>query len=371
MIANLPSISFTDTDAGNIEASVITMYEAIAGRTLADSDPIRLFLQSVTAIIIQQRILIDYSAKMNLLAYSEGDYLDHIGIMVGVTRMEASAATTTLRFTVSAAQPQAITIPAGFRASTLNGVIFSTSTAAEIAAGSLSIDVPAICASTGADGNGYLAGQITKFVDTLPYLQSVINTTTTEGGADIESDDNLRARIQQAPESFSVAGPDGSYIFFAKSASQLIVDVAVYSPSDGVVEIRPLLAGGEMPGEEILLAVADACSDKKIRPLTDKVTVLAPETVSYDINLTYYISRANVTIILAIQQAISKAVDDYMIWQKSKLGREVNPSELSWRVRAAGASRVEVTMPVYAALKKYQVAVASSVTPNFGGLSDG
>ena len=81
----LPEISFVETDTGNIESAIITNYEALAGRTLAQGDPIRLFLLSVAAIIVQQRVLIDYSAKMNLLAYAEGDYLDHIGNLVGVT----------------------------------------------------------------------------------------------------------------------------------------------------------------------------------------------------------------------------------------------------------------------------------------------
>ena len=91
----LPEISFVETDTGNIESAIITTYEALAGRTLAQGDPIRLFLVSVAAIIVQQRVLIDYSAKMNLLAYAEGDYLDHIGNLVGVTRLQSAAAITT------------------------------------------------------------------------------------------------------------------------------------------------------------------------------------------------------------------------------------------------------------------------------------
>ena len=95
MIMTLPEISFVETDTGNIESAIITTYEALAGRTLAQGDPIRLFLLSVAAIIVQQRVLIDYSAKMNLLAYAEGDYLDHIGNLVGVTRLPSAAAITT------------------------------------------------------------------------------------------------------------------------------------------------------------------------------------------------------------------------------------------------------------------------------------
>ncbi len=371
MIANLPSISFVDTDAANIEASVITMYEAIAGRTLAQGDPIRLFLQAVAAIIIQQRVLIDYSAKQNLLAYAEEDKLDHLGVLVGVTRLEAAAATTTIRFNLSAAQSQVVTIPAGIRGATASGVLFQVSNPINIPPGELYGDASATCLVAGDVGNGYVPGQINQLVDPLPWVQSIANITESEGGAEREKDDHYRERIRLAPESFSTAGPDGAYLFWAKSASQTIVDVSVHSPDPGEVELRPLLTGGEIPGTEILDAVEAAVNDKTVRPLTDLVSVLAPEVVNYDVEMVYYIHKDKATQSQAIQQAVDQAVADYVLWQKSKLGRDVNPSELIWRVRAAGADRVEVTLPVFAEMEVYQVAVAENVTANYGGLTDG
>jgi phage-related baseplate assembly protein len=371
MLADLPSISFVDTDAANIEASVITMYEAITSRTLAQGDPIRLFLQAVAAIIIQQRVLIDYSAKQNLLAYAADDNLDHLGVLVDVPRLEASSAKTTIRFNLSAAQPQAITIPVGIRGTTANGVVFQVSNPVTIPIGALYGDAPAECLTTGKAGNGYMPGQVNQFVDPLPWVQSITNITESEGGTDKETDDAYRERIRLAPESFSVAGPDGAYRFWAMSASQIIVDISVSSPEPGKVDLRPLLKGGEIPGTEILNKVAVAVNDKRIRPLTDQVSVLEPETVSYDMEVVYYIYKDNATQSQAIQTVVSRAVTDYELWQKSKLGRDINPSELIWRVRAAGADRVEVTLPVFTPLEKYQVAIADNITVTYGGLTDG
>lgn len=84
----LPDISFVDTDPDNITREIISRYENISGRTLSQSDPVRLFLLSVAYVIAHQRTLIDIAAKNNLLAYAEGDYLDHIGALLGVTRMD-------------------------------------------------------------------------------------------------------------------------------------------------------------------------------------------------------------------------------------------------------------------------------------------
>ena len=367
----LPQINFAEKSTQDIESSVITTYEALSGRTLAPGDPVRIFLEAVAAIITQQRVLIDFGAKQNLLAYSGGDYLDHIGALVGTERLSAKPAMTTVRFTLSSPQPSVVTIPIGIRVTSGNNVYFATSAATSIPAGQLTTDVDVVCTAAGTIGNGYYPGQINKLVDPLQWVQSATNTTISEGGSDIESDDGYRERIRQAPESFSVAGPDGAYIYWAKSTSQQIIDVAVYSPNPGEVEIRPLLVDGELPGQELIQAVYETCNDRMIRPLTDRVTVLAPESVSYTVILTYYINRNNSTTSLAIQEAVSKAVSDYVIWQKSKIGRDVNPSELVWRVRAAGASRVAVALPLHTVLDIHQVAIAGTVTATFGGLEDG
>ena len=370
-LASLPQISFTEKSGQEIESSVITTYEAIAGRTLAPGDPVRLFLEAVAAIIIQQRVLIDFSAKQNLLAYSTGEYLEHLGVLVGTERLKATKALTSIRFTLAAVNSSAITIPANTRVTPGGNIAYSTTVTATIPVGQLTVDVKAECTESGTKGNGYQPGQINKLVDPLPWVHSTTNITISEGGTDKEADDAYRERIRQAPEQFSCAGPDGAYKYWAHTAHQLIADVAVYSPSAGAVIICPLLTGGEIPGQEILDAVLVACNDDKVRPLTDHVSVLPPTTAHYDIALTYWISRQNSTGSVAIQQAVTNAVNDYVLWQKSRLGRDVNPSELIVRIMAAGAKRVHVTHPVFTNLTLSQVAVAGSIAANYGGLEDG
>ena len=371
ILSVLPSVTFAEKDARTIESNIITAYEAIAERTLYPGDPVRLFLETIAAIIVQQRTLIDYAAKQNLLAYSAGDNLDHIGVLVGTTRIAATAATTTLRFTLSAVQATAITIPAGTRVATEDGLTFATSAVATVGIGSTFVDVAAVCTQTGAIGNDLAAGQINKIVDPVAYVASVANTTTSESGADIEADDDYRERIRLSPESFSVAGPTGAYVYWAKSASSLIADVAVTSPSAGAVEIRPLLIGGELPDAELLAAVDAVVNDVHIRPLTDQVTVLAPTAVSYDVNLAYYIAGSNSALATSIQTAVTAAVNEYVLWQKSALGRDINPSELIALIMAAGAKRVAVTSPVFTAVDAGSVAVADTVTVTYGGLENG
>lgn len=366
---NLPSIEFAVKDVSKIETDVITTYEAISGRKLAPGDPVRLFLQAIASIIAQQRVLIDYSAKQNLLAFAEGNFLDHLGALLETERLPAQPAKTTIRFTINS-QPQTVTIPKGTRVTPDGKIFFATVEAKDIPSGTTEVDVTAECTTAGTIGNDWLAGQISKLVDPLPWVSKVENITTSSGGIDIETDDNYRERIRQAPEKFSVAGPSGAYEYWARTAHQSIIDVSIISPAPGEVEIRPLLEGGEIPGQEILDAVAEVCSDEKIRPLTDSVTVLAPAVVNYDINLTYWIDKSNSAIAVSIQNAVNDAVNDYIAWQKSKLGRDINPSELIARIKGAGAKRVEITSPAFTQVTLEQVAVASNVTVTYGGLED-
>ena len=124
-------------------------------------------------------------------------------------------------------------------------------------------------------------------------LKKVSNLTDTSGGANTESDDSYKKRIALAPSSFSVAGPYEAYKFWALTANQNIIDVAVkerkkkqpkiYNTLD--VEVYPLIISGQPATVEILGQVLEILSNKKVRPLTDKVETLAPIQVDYTIDL--------------------------------------------------------------------------------------
>ncbi|WP_425622483.1 baseplate assembly protein [Brevibacillus borstelensis] len=372
-LTSLPEIDFIDVDAEKITNDIIAVYEALAERSLYPGDPIRLFLTALAQIIIQQRVLINQTALKNLLRYASGDVLDHMGAFYKVPRLEAQAARTTQQFVLSAALSTATLIPAGTRVGPAggNGLFFETAEPLEIPAGTLTGTVEALCMTPGGSGNGFLPGQLNTLIDPLPFVQSVSNLTTTTGGADRETDDSYRERIHNAPESFSVAGPDGAYRFLAASASQLIVDVSVTSPNPGEVKIIPLLAGGELPTQEILDAVSEKCSALDKRPLTDLVTVVSPTIQHYDVSLTYWVSVSRAAETAAIQTAVNDAVQSYILWQKSALGRDINPSELTRLLMQAGAHHVSVVSPVHTEVDFDRVAVADTVTVTYGGLTNG
>lgn len=371
---SLPDVDFIDTDAQTTLNRIISGYENVANRTLAAGDPIRLFLNAIAYEIILLRNEVNYTGKQNLLAYATSDKLDHLAYLLDVTRNQAKKALTTIRFTLSSVQASNILIPLNTKV-TDTVYTFQTTEVAQITAGNTYIDVDAECTTAGTAGNGIAIGKINTFIDVIPYVETVSNLTITSGGADIETDDSLRERVRLAPDSFSNAGSKEAYKFWALTANQSIIDVAVGSKEErlddvqyaGVVEVYPLMANGVIPSSDVLEAVDEVLQGDKVRPLTDKVVILAPVEVNYSINLTYYIHSSNASNASTIQSAVTNAVNEFVLWQKTALGRDVNPSELIMRIMSAGAKRVNLVSPAYASVSSYQVAKDTTVTVNFGG----
>ncbi|QEH67255.1 baseplate assembly protein [Cellulosilyticum sp. WCF-2] len=368
-LSELSNIDFCDTSTTTIEADIINVYESLSGKKLYPADPVRLFLVSLAQIIIQQRVIIDFSAKQNLLRYATGEYLDQVVALVGVKRLKPSPARCTLKFTLSDARPSVVSIPKGTRIKA-GEVYFLTIDYAQVAAGELHCEVGAECMNSGTIGNDLLPGQISELVDVFPYFGSVTNITTSSGGTEEESDDALRERAFSAPASYSTAGSDEAYAFWAKSVSPEVSDVNVISDVAGEVQIIPIGSNGSLLSQELLNEILESCSAKNVKPLTDKVSVVQPEEVEYNIEATYYISKDNVTMSTSIEQLVDLAIQDYIAWQHSKLGRDINPSELMYHMMKSGIKRLEVTSPTFQALTSRQVAKLGTVQLVYGGLED-
>lgn len=371
-LSSLPAVQFCETDASVVEAEIIQAYELVAGKSLSPGDPERLFLEALALVIAQQNFKINWSAKQNLLAYASAEYLEALGALVGVGRLAATAAQTTLEFTLSDTLAFAVTIPAGTLSTPDNSIYFATDSDLIINAGETTGQVTATCETAGTAGNGFVAGQIATMADPIAYVQSVANTTTSLGGTATELDDRLRGRIQAAPETFAVAGPELAYVERAKSARSDIIDVSAYSPTPGAVNVHPLMEGGELPDSTALADVGAELTAKKRRPLTDSVTVSAPSAVTYDIDLTYYVETDSAALAASIQSAVESAVDDYVAWQSARIGRDIDPGYLIALVRSvAGVKRVAVTSPAAAVtIDQDEVAQLDTRSVTYGGLED-
>lgn len=165
-----------------------------------------------------------------------------------------------------------------------------------------------------------------------------------------------------------------AYIAAGEASIEYESDVAgVYKTVDGtdaqLASIYVLMEDGTIAGQEVKNAVLAACNADETRPLTDHVLVEDPETVEYDIDATYYLNRGGPSA-ADVQSEVNAAVDAYVKWQAGKLGRDINPSELTRRMMVIGVKRVVIRSPVYTELRSGNVATDASGRVALADLTD-
>lgn len=360
-----PNLDFINIDVDQIEADAKQIIEETLGYEIAPANPIWLLFKSLLAIILSLLTLLNFCAKMNLLAFASGAYLDAIGSLVGCERIPATAATTTVQINLSAARLVSTTIAQGTRITADNQTFFSLDEAVVFLPGETQKTSTATCLTLGEIGNGFAPNELSQIVDPQPFLQSIENVTTSDGGSDAEDDESLRERIHQAPESFACAGPVGAYVARVKEVSPLIADVTVTSLAPQHVDIYFSTSNGPLPSDQLIDMVQEHLSAKTIRPLNDIVTVHQPEQVTYTLDVTCYISNDDSANAAQIISKAETAVDDFITYQTSKLGRDLNPSKLISLLMAAGVKRVQVDSPAFTVVDQKSVAVCSDYQLNF------
>ena len=332
-LSDYPDISFIDNmsleDIKDFYLKAMKdRYRELTGRELVmkEADPVRLIAYADCLLLYQIVQYADRAGKLALLKYSYGDYLENIGALKGIRRMEGAASRTTLQFTLSGQRNNVTTIPAGTRVTAGDEMYFETTDILEIAAGNITGKVNAACKVSGIKGNGYKIGELKIMVDPIPYVEKVENLIATEGGADLETDTSLSERIYLAPSSWSTAGPDDAYRYWVRTFDPAVTDVWVGSEVPGIVEICFIMQGGQIPEESMTGDLEKYLRDEKIRPLTDQVIVRAPDVQKYGIDITYYINRSDQIQTAAIQKKVLSAVQECMAEREDWEGYKSGPA---------------------------------------------
>lgn len=362
-------INIVQVDPQELINTTVRAVEAASGDTLYPTDMRTIFIKQLTPVIVAIYAAINDTAKQSLLRYARGEMLDAIGEMANTTRLQPQHANCQLEFTLSSGHPD-ITIPAGMRVSPDGILFFSTDEAVTIAANVNIAQVRATAIEAGSRFNGLISGQIKLITDPKPWVASVSNTTVTAGGFDLEEDGDTdppysgyRARIREAPASFSTAGSEGAYIYWAKTASQDIISVSVKSPSESDV-VLTILAKDGAPSQDILNSVLAACSARDVRPVTDRVTVQAARFVDFTISLSYIINSSYASseaMIRAAMEGPNGAIQQYIKWQTSEIGRSISSAQLYKFIFGGGDFDIETSKLLVSGIK--------SVTPNMTEIS--
>lgn len=381
-------INFVDINPNTILSDMISSVETELGETLHSGDEKRLFIQGLAPIVVAIINKINDTANQNFLLNARDDVLNELGEeFYSTTRQAATKASCKGLAKLSAVQSSDVTIPASTKVIPKAGIVFKIKNDAVISAGKTQVEVTLEATEIGTAYNGYAIGKINYIVDPIPYVQEIYNTEISAGGADIEDDDSYRERARLAMESLSTAGPTGAYEYFALTADNSISSVKVTSPSAGVVNILVLMDNGEIPTQDILDKVYNECSAKNRRPLTDKVQVVAPEIVSYNIELTYYLDKKFPTNETLWRQNIEGknlnfndgAIREYINWQHEDIGKSIDSDQLNYLIQNAasykansrtvsGVKRVVLTSPSYTTIDEDKIAKVNKILVTYGGM---
>lgn len=185
----------------------------------------------------------------------------------------------------------------------------------------------------------------------------------------MESDDDLRRRMVLAPEGYSVAGPEGAYVFHALSADPDVLDASAISPAPGEVLVSVLSrVGSGAASAGLIAAVAGFVSDENRRPLTDLVTVQSAQIVNYAVvaAITTF-GGPDSNVVLADARA---RLDEYVA-DSHRLGRDIARSGLLAALHAPGVQNVLLSSPAASiVIDRSQAPYCTGITITHAGIGE-
>ena len=377
------NLDLVDVDASDVYSDVVTGLEQSVGEPLYPGDERRIFAEALVSVLLAYVSKANDASRQTMLRFARGQVLDALGERLGVERIAASPATTTLQFTLSAVQTVSITIPAKTRATNDGTVYWSTDAPLVIPPGSLTGTVQASCSVAGDEGNGQPAGSITTIVDLQPYVQSVTNTTPTAGGDDGEpyttdGDDRFRERIRLAPNRLSTAGPEEAYVYWALTADPGIIDVSAFSEEYDDSMTVPVTGGkayvgGDLLQPDVLLTVNGGTADFTYTYANSLLTITLTGSLASQGSVTVTVHRlmdGRVKIVPLMEggqlpddttmQAVEAAVNDRTVRPMTDLVTVAAPTQVSyginltyWTTYEAEASVVQAVEGPGGAIETY------------------
>lgn len=220
-------------------------------------------------------------SKQILPDQASGSFLDRHGSLWGISRKPPSAA----QGDVTCTGTDGVAITAGTKLTRSDGVIYVTDAVGTISGGSVDVAVTAEVA--GEDGNA-TSGTVLTLTTPIAGVQSqaAVAAGGLTGGADTETDADLRNRITARTQRQPHGGAAGDYVDWALEVSG-VTRAWVFPLQSGagtvgvtfvVDDSSPIIPVGAKVSE--VQAYIDA-----LRPVTADVTVYAPTSVPLDLTI--------------------------------------------------------------------------------------
>lgn len=161
----------------------------------------------------------------------------------------------------------------------------------------------------------------------------------------MESDANLRERTQMAFDALNTAGSENSYRYHALSADGRVADVSVTSPSPAQVTVAILQKDSDKnaASDELVAVVSKVLNAEYVRPIADRVTVMAATVVDYTIEAELHIGKD--PQVATLLDNAHDSIREYANAQK-RIGRSVHRSAIYAALHIKGVDNVIIKKPI-------------------------
>ena len=187
-----------------------------------------------------------------------------------------------------------------------------------------------------------------------------------------ESNDDLRDRTQLAQESRTNAGPNGAYIFYARSAHGNVLDVSVIRKVPGTVMLDIYILSRVNQGiadQALLDTVTLALDSETVLPLCDRVTVYPCAIIEYQINATLYFSTGPDR---QVSMDTARSNIELYTENQQRIGRDINLSAIYAALHVTGVEKVAISGPIDdLVLGNTAAPICTQITLIDGGIYDG
>jgi len=257
-------------------------FTAESGVAVHESGDMALRLYAAATEIYSLYVYADWLRRMAFPQTAEGEYLDRHAEVRGLRRETPAKAVGSIEFLLSAPLSQDVIVPRGTVCLTATGLRFETTEEGLIPAGRTSCTVAAAAAEPGSAYN-VPPGAIIYMALPPVGVAACRNSAAFSGGADRESDEELRARILSSYRRL----PNGANAAFYEQEALSIPGVAavkLFPRIRGIGTLDIVLASDSgMPSEALLDEVRAHLNS--LRELCVDIRVLAPTAVPVDIDL--------------------------------------------------------------------------------------
>ncbi|MEM8554388.1 MAG: baseplate J/gp47 family protein [Pseudomonadota bacterium] len=214
-------------------------------------------------------------------------------------------------------------------------------------------------------------------LDNLAALMGVVRLVLDPGDEDaspaipptLETDGDLRRRVQLAPEGATAAGTVGSYTFHALAAHPDVADATATNLAPGMLTtiVTVLSRQGDGTPDPTTLAAIETAMEP-FRPLGVTLTIAAPTVLSFAIDATLtFFTGPDATV---IQAAAEERLTTYLTTHR-RLGRDITRAGIFGSLMVEGVQNVGLTSPAADVVcAPTDVAHCTGVTITYGGRDD-